>query len=64
MSYYIIILGMKSLESFHHNHEYQSNSENLARFVFLKHPFWDLPFCLITDDVHLMMNMMHLLKVS
>ena len=25
-------------------------SENLACFVFLKHPFWDLPFCLITDD--------------
>ena len=23
-------------------------SENLAPFVFLKHPFWDLPFCLIT----------------
>ena len=20
-------------------------------FVFLKHPFWDSPFCLITDDV-------------
>ena len=25
-------------------------SENLAWFVFLKHPFWDLPFCLITDE--------------
>ena len=25
-------------------------SENLACFVFLKHPFWDLPFCLITDE--------------
>ena len=25
-------------------------SENLARFVFLKHPFSDLPFCLITDE--------------
>ena len=24
-------------------------SENLTRFVFLKHPFWDSPFCLITD---------------
>ena len=24
-------------------------SENLACFVFLKHPFWDSPFCLITD---------------
>ena len=26
-------------------------SENLACFVFLKHPFWDLRFCLITDDM-------------
>ena len=26
-------------------------SENLACFVFLKHPFWDSPFCLITDEV-------------
>ena len=26
-------------------------SENLARFVFLKHPFWDMSFCLITDEV-------------
>ena len=25
-------------------------SENLACFVFLKHPFWDLPVYLITDD--------------
>ena len=25
-------------------------SENLMCFVFLKHPFWDSPFCLITDD--------------
>ena len=25
-------------------------SENLACFIFLKHPFWDSPFCLITDD--------------
>ena len=24
--------------------------ENLACFVFLKHPFWDSLFCLITDD--------------
>ena len=23
--------------------------ENLACFVFLKHPFWDSPFCFITD---------------
>ena len=28
-----------------------SFSENLLRFVFLKHPFWDSLFCLITDDV-------------
>ena len=26
-------------------------SENLACFVFLKHPFRDSPFCLITDDI-------------
>ena len=25
-------------------------SENLTCFVFFKHPFWDSPFCLITDD--------------
>ena len=25
--------------------------ENLACFVFLKHSFWDLPFCLIIDEV-------------
>ena len=25
-------------------------SENLVCFVFLKNPFWDLSFCLITDD--------------
>ena len=25
-------------------------SQNLACFVFLKHPFWDSPFCLITDE--------------
>ena len=24
--------------------------ENLACFVFLKHPFWDSPFCLITNE--------------
>ena len=26
-------------------------SENLACFVFLKHPFWDSPFCLMTDEI-------------
>ena len=26
-------------------------SENLACFVFLELPFWDSPFCLITDDL-------------
>ena len=26
-------------------------SENLPFFVFLKHPFWDSPFWLITDDI-------------
>ena len=26
-------------------------SENLACFVFLQHPFWNSPFCLIADDI-------------
>ena len=26
-------------------------SENLACFVFLKQPFWDLPFCLVMDHI-------------
>ena len=26
-------------------------SENLAWLVFFKHPFWDSPFCLITDEL-------------
>ena len=25
--------------------------ENVMCFVFLKHPFWDSPFCLITDEL-------------
>ena len=28
-------------------------SENLTCFVFLKHMFWNSPFCLITDDLTL-----------
>ena len=28
-----------------------SFSENFACFVFLKHPFWESSFCLITDNV-------------
>ena len=27
-------------------------SENLACYVFLKHPFWDPPFYFITDDIN------------
>ena len=27
-------------------------SENLECFAFLKHPFWDSPFCLITHDIN------------
>ena len=27
-------------------------SENLACFIFLKHPFWDLSFCPVTEDIH------------
>ena len=30
--------------------------ENLAWFVFLKHLFWDSPFCLITEDLELQQN--------
>ena len=26
-------------------------SRNLVCFFFLKHPFWDSPFCLITDEI-------------
>ena len=26
--------------------------ENLAWLVFFKHPFWDSPFCLITNELH------------
>ena len=26
-------------------------SENMTCFVFLKHPFWDSPFCLITNKI-------------
>ena len=29
-------------------------SENLARFVFLKHPFWHSLFCLITNDLSIL----------
>ena len=32
-------------------------SENLACFVFLKHPFWDSPFCLITDETEMASSM-------
>ena len=27
-------------------------SEHLAYFVFLKHPFWDSPFCFVTDEFY------------
>ena len=30
-------------------------SENLGRFVFLIPPFWDSPFCLITDELEKIM---------
>ena len=30
--------------------------KNLACFFPLKHPFWDLPFCFITDDFSLMLT--------
>ena len=31
-------------------------SEKLACFFFLKHPFWDSPFCLITDEFLFLME--------
>ena len=34
-------------------------SENLACFVFLKHPFWDSPFCLITDEWPFILSCMY-----
>ena len=30
------------------------SSENVSCFAFLKHPFWDSPFCLITDEMELL----------
>ena len=38
--------------------------ENLACFVFLKHPFWDLSFCLITHELWQYKIMKHLLDNS
>ena len=32
-------------------------SENLTCFIFLKFPFWDPPFCLITDELASISNM-------
>ena len=34
-------------------------SENLECFAFLKHPFWDSPFCLITHDMNSFINNFH-----
>ena len=31
-------------------------SKNFACFFFLQHPFWDFLICLITDDIHLIVN--------
>ena len=36
-------------------------SEILACFAFLKHPFWDSPFCLIPDDFIYMLRLVQLL---
>ena len=43
--------GRISKRIFQENKAQQNFSENLACFVFLKHPFWDLPFYLITDKM-------------
>ena len=35
-------------------------SENFTCFLFLKHPFWDSPFCLITDEfLYLIVKIMY-----
>ena len=36
----------------HQGEKSSSFSENLACFVFLKHPFWDCPFWLIADEIN------------
>ena len=39
-------------------------SGNLACFVFLKYPFWDSPFCLITDELlHVIFRNFYILRV-
>ena len=38
------------------------SSENLACFIFLKHPFCDSPFCLITDELLLFMILLFALN--
>ena len=39
-------------------------SENLTCFVFLKHPFWDSLFCLITDEMrHTVNSLISLISV-
>ena len=42
-------VGIRGLEMF-------VLSENLTCFVFLKHPFRDSPFCLITDEIIVEIN--------
>ena len=42
----LLVIGKRAKRMFQNNKACQ----NLACFVFLKHPFWDSPFCLITDD--------------
>ena len=38
-------------------------SRNLACFVFLKHPFWDSPFCLITGELLVIFRNFYILRV-
>ena len=38
-------------------------SENSTCFVFLKHPFWDSPFCLITDEFDFLVSLVLLQNV-
>ena len=39
-------------------------SENLACFIFLKYPFWDQPFCLITDEMKIVFAVIFTKKLN
>ena len=49
------IIGKKAKECAYQGVRNVGFSGNFACFIFLKHPFWDSPFCLITDKMWLKM---------